>query len=140
VHICAGVTIENACMISAHVVFTNDRYPRASVPGLRAPRSSGPTGRTSAAVVHQGVTIGANATIGAGLEIGEFAMIGMGSVVTRDVRPYCLVRGVPARFAGFVCRCGLPLTVERLAGAVHWFCRRCERRYRLEDCTLSLRA
>jgi serine acetyltransferase len=56
--------------------------------------------------VRRGASIGANCTIGPGLELGEFCMVGMGSVVTADVPAHALVLGNPARLRGVVCRCG----------------------------------
>lgn len=130
VYICAGVTIEDGCMISAQTVFTNDRYPRATDPELLELQPSDPTEDTLQTLVRRGVTIGANVTIGPGIEIGEFAMVGMGATVTRDVPPHALALGSPARFAGFVCRCGNRLTTEDQHGVEGWKCGRCDRRYR----------
>ena len=109
VYICTRVIIEDGVMISAGTTFTNDRYPRATTPDLSALRSSEPDDTTLATTVRAGTTIGARATIGPGLEIGRFAMIGMGSVVTRSVGEFHLVAGHPARLIGAVCRCGEPV-------------------------------
>ncbi|MBV8583203.1 MAG: N-acetyltransferase, partial [Candidatus Eremiobacteraeota bacterium] len=62
-----------------------------------------------ATTVRAGATIGGNATIGPGVEIGRFALVGMGSVVTRSIPDFHLAIGAPARSVGCVCRCGLPL-------------------------------
>lgn len=113
VYVCAGVTIEDMVMVSAGTVFTNDRFPRAADPALRAPLRSEPTAETLCTVVRQGATIGANATIGPGIELGAFSMVGMGAVVTRSVLPLQLVVGCPARPAGWVCMCGAPLRPRR---------------------------
>jgi UDP-2-acetamido-3-amino-2,3-dideoxy-glucuronate N-acetyltransferase len=109
VYVCAAVTIEDFCMISAHTVFTNDRFPRAGNRELTGLETSDPTDETLATRVMRGTTIGANATIGPGLTLGEFSMVGMGSVVTRNVAPHALVVGNPARQIGWVCRCGHPV-------------------------------
>jgi UDP-2-acetamido-3-amino-2,3-dideoxy-glucuronate N-acetyltransferase len=106
VYICAEVTIEDGVMISAGTVFTNDRFPRACTNDLSALRTSDPDEHTLATVVGAGATIGANATIGPGLRIGRYAMIGMGSVVTKPVPDHHLAIGNPARSVGLVCRCG----------------------------------
>jgi UDP-2-acetamido-3-amino-2,3-dideoxy-glucuronate N-acetyltransferase len=106
VYVCAGVTIEDGVMISAGTVFTNDRFPRAATNDLQALRSSEPDDRTLRTLVSAGATIGANATIGCELIIGRYAMVGMGSVVTKSIPDHHLVVGNPARSAGIVCRCG----------------------------------
>lgn len=110
VYVCTGVIIEDGVMIAAGTIFTNDRYPRAFEPANFSVRTSEPTEDTLQTVVRRGVTIGAGCIIGPGITLGEFSMIGMGSVVTRDVKPYELVYGQPARQAGYVCLCGEPLT------------------------------
>lgn len=110
VYVCSAVTIEDGVMIAAHTVFTNDRFPRATDPELRALRSSAIDEHTLPTLVRRGATIGANCTIGNDLTIGAFAMVGMGAVVTKDVPDHALVVGNPARVIGFVCRCGEPVS------------------------------
>ena len=133
VYICAGVTVGDYTMLSAHVVFTNDRFPRAFDKTLDGLASSEPNEETLSTHVGLGVTIGANATIGPGLRLDDFAMVGMGSVVTRDIPPNGLVIGSPARLAGFVCACG-PVLVkmkqwEGLGIDSEIDCHRCGRAY-----------
>lgn len=132
VYICTGVRIEEMCMIAAGVVFTNALYPRAMNRELTALEVSEPTEDTLLTVVRRGVTIGANATVGPGISLGEFAFIAMGAVVTNDVVPHALVTGNPARVAGYVCICGPRLVSLKSppdAGTrVH--CSRCGRVYR----------
>jgi|RhiMethySRZTD1v2_1073278.scaffolds.fasta_scaffold00171_32 acetyltransferase-like isoleucine patch superfamily enzyme len=106
VYVCAGVTIEDGVMVAAHTVFTNELLPRATDPELRALRTSAPTESTLPTRVLRGASIGANCTIGPGVELGAFCMIGMGSVVAADVPAHALVFGNPARLQGLVCRCG----------------------------------
>ena len=106
VYICNAVTIEDGVMISAGTIFTNDRFPRATTPDLKQLRSSAPDEHTLPTLVREGATIGAGCTIGNDLVIGRFAMIGMGSVVTKSVPDFHLVLGNPARSVGCVCRCG----------------------------------
>jgi acetyltransferase-like isoleucine patch superfamily enzyme len=113
VYICNAVTIEDGVMISAGTVFTNDRFPRATTPDLSQLRSSAPDEHTLPTLVREGATIGARAVIGNDLEIGRFAMVGMGSVVTRTVPDFQLVIGNPAKVFAFLCRCGEPF--HRLA-------------------------
>ena len=110
VYICTGITIEDGVMLSAGTIFTNDRYPRAATDDLRELRPSAPDEHTLETIVREGATIGAGAVIGPGLEVGRFAMVGMGSVVTGSVADFALVVGNPARRTGWVCRCGQPLS------------------------------
>ena len=106
VYICTHVTIEDGVMISAGTVFTNDRFPRATTTDLRQLRSSEPDEHTLPTRVREGATIGAGSTIGNDLVIGRFAMVGMGSLVTKSVPDFHLAVGHPAASVGCVCRCG----------------------------------
>lgn len=110
VYICNAVTIEDGVMISAGTVFTNDRFPRATTSDLKHLRPSDPDEHTLPTLVKAGATIGANCTIGNDLSIGRFAMVGMGSLVTKSVPDFHLAIGHPARSVGAVCRCGQLLT------------------------------
>lgn len=109
VYVCAAVTIEDGVMISAGTIFTNDRFPRAATPDLKALRPSEPDEHTLPTLVREGATIGAGCVVGNDLTIGRFAMIGMGSVVTKSVPDFHLALGHPAASVGCVCRCGQPL-------------------------------
>jgi len=104
-----AVTIENGAYVGASTVFTNDRYPRATTTDLRRLRSSDPDEHTKPTLVRCGATIGASSVIGCNLEVGRFAMVGMGSVVTHSVPDFHLVLGAPAASMGYVCRCGQTL-------------------------------
>jgi UDP-2-acetamido-3-amino-2,3-dideoxy-glucuronate N-acetyltransferase len=108
VYICAGVTIEDGVMVSAGSVFTNDRYPRATMADLAILRPSEPDEHMQRTLVREGATIGARTVIGCDLTVGRWSMVGMGSVVTRSVPDYHLVVGQPARPVACVCRCGEP--------------------------------
>ncbi|TDU03446.1 dTDP-4-amino-4,6-dideoxygalactose transaminase [Streptomyces sp. 846.5] len=90
-----GVQLADEVFVGPAAVFTNDLRPRATGPW-----------QVLATKVHQGASIGANATIVCGIEIGERAMVGAGAVVTRPVLPHQLVAGNPARPRGWVCGCG----------------------------------
>jgi len=96
VNVYHGVTIEDDVFCGPSMTFTNDFYPRAFNPDWKVTET----------LVKKGASIGANATIVCGNTIGEYAMIGSGSVVTKDVEPYSLVVGNPARKIGYVCKCG----------------------------------
>jgi acetyltransferase-like isoleucine patch superfamily enzyme len=109
VYVCNAVTIEDGVMIGAGTIFTNDRFPRATTTDLQRLRPSEPDEHTLPTLVKAGVSIGAGCVIGNDLTIGRFAMIGMGSVVTKNVDEFHLMLGHPARSVGCVCRCGEPL-------------------------------
>ena len=136
VYVCAAVTIEDGVMISAGTVFTNDRFPRATTPDLKFLRSSEPDEHTLPTLVKAGATIGANCTIGNDLSIGRWAMIGMGSVVTKSVPDFHLVIGNPARVIGAVCKCGQLLhkfKEETLAREIKVNCSACGLSYTIFD-------
>ena len=92
-----GVTLEDDVFVGPNAAFTNDFYPRAA-------NSEFPVRNT---LVKRGASIGANATVVCGNTLGEYCMVGAGSVVTHPVAPYTLVVGNPARPVAMVCRCGL---------------------------------
>ncbi len=114
-----GVSLADDVFVGAGVTFINDRYPRSH-------RSDAWT--LEKTTVHKGATIGANATVLCGLSIGTYAVVGAGSVVTKDVKPHTIVAGNPARFAGHACRCG-----RKLNDALHC---PCGSKYRLADNSL----
>jgi UDP-2-acetamido-3-amino-2,3-dideoxy-glucuronate N-acetyltransferase len=91
-----GVTLEDDVLIGPNVTFTNDRYPRAF------PH----TWKIVPTLIRKGVGVGAGTVIVCGVEIGEYALIGAGSIVTSDILPYTLAYGNPAKFVSWVCRCG----------------------------------
>jgi UDP-2-acetamido-3-amino-2,3-dideoxy-glucuronate N-acetyltransferase len=103
-----GVSLADGVFVGPNVVFTNDRYPRS-------PRLPEATHRYNSRAwlaptsIRYGATLGAGAIIVAGVTIGEFATVAAGAVVTRDVPPYALVTGNPARQRGWVCACGILL-------------------------------
>lgn len=91
-----GVTLEDDVFIGPHAVFTNVLTPRAFQKATEFKRT----------LVKRGASIGANSTILCGITIGEYAQVGAGTVVTKNVEPYTRVIGVPARATCRVCKCG----------------------------------
>lgn len=106
-----GITIQDDVFIGPGVVFTNDRQPRSPRMPQAEKRYSDRTNWLVKTTVERGCSIGARAVICPGITIGKYSMIGAGSVVTKNVRPYTLVMGVPATERGYVCSCG-----EKLSG------------------------
>jgi UDP-2-acetamido-3-amino-2,3-dideoxy-glucuronate N-acetyltransferase len=98
VSIYQGVRIDDDVFVGPHVCFTNDLYPRA----FNRDWQLTPTR------VHSGASLGAGVTIVCGVTVGAYALAAVGAVVTKDVPPYALVMGNPARLKGWVCRCGRP--------------------------------
>jgi acetyltransferase-like isoleucine patch superfamily enzyme len=98
--ICDGVTLEDGVFVGHGVMFTNDRLPRALTSDGQM--QTGADWQLIPTRVARGASIGSHATILPGLTIGEGAVVGAGAVVTRDVPPYCIVVGVPARPIGDV--------------------------------------
>lgn len=99
-----GVSLEDGVFVGPHVCFTNDLRPRAITPDGKLKSAQDWT--LTKTLVRRGASLGANATILCGVTIGEWAMVGAGSVVTDDVPNFGLVWGNPARLHGFVCPCG----------------------------------
>lgn len=114
-----GVTLEDDVFCGPSMVFTNVLTPRSAFP-------RDPADDFLPTLVRRGATIGANATIVCGVTIGRQAMIGAGSVVTRDVPDYALVYGNPAKMQGWACECGDKLDFGKAARAT---CRKCGREY-----------
>jgi acetyltransferase-like isoleucine patch superfamily enzyme len=102
-----GVTIEDGVFVGPGAILTNDRYPRAITSTGDLARAA--DWQVSPIVVRHGASIGAGAVVVAGVDVGRFAMVGAGGVVTRSVPAHALVAGVPAHRIGWVCACGARL-------------------------------
>lgn len=115
-----GVVLEDDVFVGPNVVFTNVINPRSFISRKDEFR---PT------IVKKGASIGANATIVCGHTIGEYALIGAGTVITKDVPAHALIVGNPGRQVGFVCTCG-----EKLRGDDNgYYCEQCDTVYNLVD-------
>ena len=115
-----GLTIEDNVFIGPNVTFTNDLYPR----------SKNHLTEVSRTTIRSGATIGANASILCGITVGKWAMIGIGSVITKDIPDYTLWYGNPARFKGYICECGKKLVASLC-------CEKCNRNYRIINSQLE---
>ncbi len=117
-----GARIEDGVMISPHAVLIEDRTPRATRPDGQ---HQGPGDWTSTpVVVRYGATIGVNASVAGGVEIGHYALVCIGAAVLRDVPPHMKVAGNPALAVGWACACA-----QTLDGDLR--CPRCARTYKL---------
>jgi acetyltransferase-like isoleucine patch superfamily enzyme len=102
-----GVTVEDGVFVGPEAILTNDRFPRAIT---TSGDLAGPDDWTvSPITLRHGCSIGAGAIVVAGVDVGEFATVGAGAVVTRTVAPHALVVGNPARRIGWMCACGVRL-------------------------------
>ena len=118
-----GVTIEDNVFVGPHVVFTNDQYPR----------SFNKDWKMLPTLVKKGSSIGARTVIVCGVTIGEYAMMGAGSVVTQNMPSHVLAYGNPARIRGFVCRCGRKLeSPEKKKDCVHMVCLGCNEKIKIQ--------
>jgi UDP-2-acetamido-3-amino-2,3-dideoxy-glucuronate N-acetyltransferase len=122
-----NVTLEEGVFCGPSMVFTNVHNPRALIERKSEYRDT---------LVKRGATLGANCTIVCGTTIGEFAFVGAGAVINKDVKPYALMVGVPARQVGWMSEYGeqIPLPVE---GKGEYTCPHTGQQYRLNDQTLE---
>lgn len=121
VQIWDGLRVEDNVFIGPNVTFTNDFTPRSK----QCPAEFLKT------TLKQGASLGANSTVVGGLTIGKYAMVGAGSVVTKDVPDYALVYGNPTQLKGYVCECGAKL--------IDLSCKSCCKSYVITNNVLSLR-
>ena len=116
----SGAVIEDEVFLGPSCVFTNVINPRAFISRKAEFKRT---------LVRRGATVGANATLICGHTVGQYAMIGAGAVVSKDIPDYALAYGCPAEVRGWVCRCG-----EKLAFAGgRAVCETCEKTYQIEE-------
>ena len=124
VSIYEGVELEDDVFCGPSMVFTNVVNPRSEVVRKDEYQKT---------LVRRGASLGANSTIVCGVTIGQYAFVGAGTVVTRDVADYALVVGNPARQTGWMCACGVKLQVT----GDHARCAACAREYRMHGGALT---
>jgi acetyltransferase-like isoleucine patch superfamily enzyme len=111
-----GVRIEDNVFVGPNATFVNDMFPR----------SKQRPGHFLQTIIRTGASVGANATIIGGVTVGRHAMVGAGSVVTRDIPDYSLWFGNPARFNGYICSCGNKLDAN-------YDCQNCSSHYLMKE-------
>lgn len=132
VSIFEGVTLEDGVFVGPHVCFTNDMIPRAITP--EGDLKSGDDWEITPTLVKYGASLGAGSVIVCGVTIGEFALVGAGSVVTRDVPAHALVFGNPAHLHGYVCRCARRMTsIQEHSGRLVGWCSVCNKSYEVGE-------
>ncbi|MFH0835484.1 MAG: acyltransferase [Candidatus Micrarchaeota archaeon] len=113
-----GVVIEDDVFLGPHCITTNDLFPRSWVSEFAVHKT----------LIKKGASIGAGAILVCGITVGEYAMVGAGAVVTKDVPAYALVVGNPARLIGFVCKCGQRVSEGMKEGnSVVFTCKKCNK-------------
>ncbi len=119
-----AVTLEDDVFCGPSMVFTNVINPRAHISRKHEFLKT---------LVKKGATIGANATIVCGTTIGQFAFIAAGSVITKDVADFALMKGVPAKQSGWMCKCGHKLEVSKVQQEYKTVCSKCQTQYEIKN-------
>jgi acetyltransferase-like isoleucine patch superfamily enzyme len=130
-----GVHLEDGVFVGPLVVFTNDLYPRS--PRLpQVQNRYADRGWLKPTIIKRGASLGAGSVILAGVTLGEFCLVGAGSIVNRSIPPHALAVGSPARLRGWVCQCGQRLVFSNETAA----CATCGLEFIKTDRTIELRA
>jgi UDP-2-acetamido-3-amino-2,3-dideoxy-glucuronate N-acetyltransferase len=123
-----GVTLENGVFCGPACVFTNVNNPRSAIVRKNEYQKT---------LVKRGATLGANCTIVCGITIGEFAFIGAGAVISKDIPPYALMVGVPAKQIGWISEYGEKLDLP-LEGNGETICKHTSQKYQLKNNQVTL--
>lgn len=126
VSVYTGVVCEEGVFLGPSCVFTNVINPRAFIERKSEYRKT---------TIKKGASVGANATIVCGHDVGRYALVGAGSVVTKDVPDYAMVYGVPAEVRGYVCRCGEQLKFSNRRAV----CPACGKRYQMHETDYTIK-
>jgi UDP-2-acetamido-3-amino-2,3-dideoxy-glucuronate N-acetyltransferase len=130
-----GLTLEEGVFVGPQVCFTNDFLPRAVNPDLSL--KSDQDWQVAQTGVREGASVGAQSVVIAGVSVGKWALVGAGSVVTRDVPDHALVYGRPARIRGWVCYCARRLSLRSEGGRTQGWCDACQRSIELTQAAAS---
>jgi len=122
VSIYTGVVIEDDVFLGPSCVLTNVTNPRSQI--VRH-------GLYEKTILRRGTTVGANATIVCGIDLGRYSFIGAGSVVTKTIPDYALYYGNPARFKSWICECGVKLSFDTTRE--YTVCKACNKKYQKDD-------
>lgn len=128
VYVYHPATVGDGVFLGPGVIATNDKRPRAVNPDRSLKSDS--DWIASPVRIGEGASIGAGSILLPGVEIGRWALVGSGSVVTKDIPHFGLARGVPARLVGYVCLCGCDLAP---VGEARYRCNMCRREYAMAD-------
>ena len=129
-----GITLEEGIFVGPCVLFTNDLYPRSRHLPETKNRYRNKKNWLAPTLIKRGASLGAGAVILPGVTVGTFSMVGAGAVVSRDVPPYGLVKGNPAKLSGWVCVCGLPIIFKNRTAS----CLACGLKFREDNADVSL--
>lgn len=125
-----GVTLEDGVFVGPNVTFSNDKYPRSI--NSDGTLKSGDDWICVPTIIKYGAALGAGAVIVCGVEVGEWAMVGAGAVVTKNVPAYAMVMGNPARVVKWVSKSGYPLSFDRSDSEyVYFYCNKEKLEYKI---------
>jgi UDP-2-acetamido-3-amino-2,3-dideoxy-glucuronate N-acetyltransferase len=118
-----GATVEDGVFIGPHVCFVNDKHPRSiNTDGEIKLKDDWNVTKT---LIRYGSSLGANSTILCGVTVGKFALVGSGTMVSKDVPDYAIVIGNPSKIIGYACPCGVRMKIRRIGEQGEYYCDKC---------------